>query len=115
VHLDCPTAEAAQDAIAALLSNDDPPTAVFAAHNATGRELVRAARAAAVDLPLVVFDEMSDSDLLIVPPQVLRSNPDRLGTTAAEMALERLDGLTVPSRLVVQPVSRVTPASWVMA
>jgi LacI family transcriptional regulator len=115
VHLDCPTPDAAQDAIAALLSIDDPPTAVFAAHNATGRELVRAARAAAVDLPLVVFDEMSDSDLLIVPPQVLRSNPDRLGTTAAEMALERLDGLTVPSRLVVQPVSRVTPASWVMA
>ena len=115
VHLDCPTPDAAQDAIAALLSIDDPPTAVFAAHNATGRELVRAARAAAVDLPLVVFDEMSDSDLLIVPPQVLRSNPDRLGMTAAEMALERLDGLTVPSRLVVQPVSRVTPASWVMA
>ena len=115
VHLDCPTPDAAQDAIAALLSTDDPPTAVFAAHNATGRELVRAARAAAVDLPLVVFDEMSDSDLLIVPPQVLRSNPDRLGTTAAEMALERLDGLTVPSRVVVQPVSRVTPASWVMA
>jgi hypothetical protein len=60
VHLDCPTAEATQDAIAVLLSTDDPPTAVFAAHNATGRELVRR-RAAAIDLPLVVFDEMSDS------------------------------------------------------
>jgi LacI family transcriptional regulator len=115
VHLDCPTPEAAQKAIAALLASDDPPTAVFAAHNATGRELVRAARAAAVDLPLVVFDEMSDSDLLVVPPQVLRSNPERLGTTAAEMVLERLDGLTAPSRLVIQPVSRVTPASWAAA
>jgi hypothetical protein len=38
-----------------------------------------------------------------------------LGTTAAGMALERLDGLTAPSRLVVHPVSRVTPASWAAA
>src|SRR5262249_60738737 len=105
----------AKDWFEVLRSIGVPPPAVFAAHNATGRALVRAARAAAVDLPLVVFDEMSDSDLLVVPPRVLRSNPDRLGTTAAEMALERLDGLTAPSRLVIQPVSRVTPASWAMA
>ncbi len=115
MHLDCPTREAAQRAIAALLAADDPPTAVFAAHNATGRELVRAARDAAVELPLIVFDDVSDSDLLIVPPQVLRSNPERLGTTAAEMVLERLDGLTSAARLVIQQVSRFTPVSWAAA
>jgi LacI family transcriptional regulator len=115
VHLDCPTRETARSAIAALLSAAEPPTAVFAAHNATGRELVRAARAAAVELPLIVFDEVSDSDLLVVPPQVLGSNPERLGTTAAGMVLERLDGLTAAPRLVIQPVSRFTPVSWAAA
>ena len=62
-----------------------------------------------------MFDEVSDPDLLIVPPQVLRSNPERLGTTAAEMALERMDSLTAAPRLVIQPVSRFTPVSWAAA
>jgi LacI family transcriptional regulator len=114
-YLDCPTHDEAQTAIAALLASDDPPTAVFAAHNATGREFVRATRAANLDIPLVVFDEVSDPDLLVVPPQVLRSNPELLGTTAAEMALERLDGLTAPPRVVIQPVSRFTPVAWAAA
>jgi hypothetical protein len=63
----------------------------------------------------VVFDEVSDPDLLVSPPQVLRSNPELLGTTAAEMALERLDGLTAAARVVIQPVSRFDPARWAAA
>ena len=112
VHPDCANREASERAIAELFALDDPPTAVFAAQNATGREVVRAARAAAVEIPLVVFDEVSDPDLLIAPPQVLRSDPERLGTTAATMALERLDGLTTAPRVVVQPVLRLDPIPW---
>lgn len=115
VHPDCPNREVSQRVIAEMLASDDPPTAVFAAHNATGRELVRAARAAAVEIPLVVFDEVSDPDLLVTPPRVLRSNPERLGTTAAEMALERLDGLATAPRVVIQLVSRFDPVSWAAA
>jgi LacI family transcriptional regulator len=115
VHLDCPTRAAAREVIDEMLASDDPPTAAFAAHNATGRELLRAARAAGVDIALVVFDEVNDPDLLIVPPQVLRSNPERLGTTAANMALERLDGLVAAPRHLVQPASRFTPVSWAPA
>lgn len=112
VYADCPDREASERAIAELLASDDPPSAVFAAHNATGREVVRAAHAATVEIPLVVFDEVSDPDLLIAPPQVLRSNPERLGETAAEMALERLDGVAAAPRRVIQPVSRLDPIAW---
>ena len=112
VHPDCLDREVSRAAIAELLALDDPPTAVFAAQNAAGREVVRAIRTAMSEIPLVVFDEVSDPDLLIVPPQVLRSNPERLGRTAAEMALERLDGDSTPPRVVIQPVSRLDPIAW---
>jgi LacI family transcriptional regulator len=112
VHADCPDRETAEAAIAELFALDDPPTAVFAAHNATGREIVRAARAALIEIPLVVFDEVSDPDLLVAPPQVLRSDPERLGMTAAQMVLERMDGLARAPRVVVQPVQRLDPIPW---
>ena len=48
----------------------------------------------------------SDPDLLVTPPLVIQSDPTRLGRVAAEMALERLDGLAGPARLVVHPVGR---------
>ena len=115
IYADCPDRETSRRAITELLASDDPPTAVFAAHNATGREVVRAARAATVEIRLIVFDEVSDADLLIAPPQVLRSNPELLGLTAAEMALERLDGLASAPRIVIQPVSRVDPLAWAVA
>ena len=89
-----------------MLGSSDPPTAIFAAHNATGRDAIRAMRAAGRELPLVVFDEQSDPDLLVTPPLVIQSDPTRLGRVAAEMALERLDGLAGPARLVVHPVGR---------
>jgi LacI family transcriptional regulator len=112
VHADCPDRATAERAIAELFALDDPPTAVFAAHNATGREVVRAARAALIEIPVVVFDEVSDPDLLIAPPQVLRSDPERLGMTAAQMVLERMDGLARAPRVVVQPVQRLDPIPW---
>lgn len=98
---------ATQRSIGAMLASSDPPTAIFAAHNATGREAIRAMRAAGVELPLVSFDESSDPDLLITPPLVIQSDSRRLGWVAAEMALERLDGLREPARLVIHPVRRL--------
>lgn len=112
VHPDCVDRASSEKAVAELLASEDPPPAVFAAHNATGREVARAARAAMVEIALVVFDEVIDPDLLIAPPQVLWSNPGRLGTTAAAMALERLDGVAPAPRVVIQPVSRLDPVAW---
>jgi LacI family transcriptional regulator len=106
VLLDGADSHVSQRRIAEMLASSDPPTAIFAAHNATGRDAIRAMRAAARELPLVVFDEESDPDLLVTPPLVIQSDPTRLGRVAAEMALERLDGLAGPARLVVHQVGR---------
>jgi LacI family transcriptional regulator len=108
--LDGSDTPATQRSVAAMLASADPPTAIFAAHNATGREAIRAMRAAGIELPLVSFDESSDPDLLITPPLVIQSDPRRLGWVAAEMALERLDGLREPARLVIHPVRRLDVA-----
>ncbi|MDX6621218.1 MAG: LacI family transcriptional regulator [Gaiellales bacterium] len=110
VLLDGGDSRASQRRIAEMLDLPDPPTAIFAAHNATGRDAIRAMRAAALELPLVVFDEESDPDLLVPPPLVIQSDPTRLGRVAAEMALERLDGLAGPARLVIHPVGRLDVA-----
>ena len=99
-----------QRRIGELLGAADPPTAIFAAFNALGRDAIRAMRAAHVDLPIVVFDETSDPDLLVAPPVVIQSDPTRLGRVAAEMVLERLDGLDGPGRRVVHPVGRLDAA-----
>jgi LacI family transcriptional regulator len=107
VLLDGSDRATSQSRITEMLGCSDPPTAIFSAHNATGRDAIRAMRAAGIELPLVAFDEASDPDLLITPPIVIQSDPTRLGRVAAEMALERLDGLQGPARLVVHPVSRL--------
>ncbi len=41
---------------------------------------------------------------------MIQSDPTRLGRVAAEMALERLDGLAGPARLVIHPVGRLDVA-----
>jgi LacI family transcriptional regulator len=91
-------------AITALLQRPDPPTAMFAAQNRPGRQVIRAAGALGRRVELAVFDEIIDPDLLTPPPLVAESGPVRLGTLAAELAMERLDGRTGPPRSIVLPV-----------
>jgi LacI family transcriptional regulator len=108
--LDGRDTEKSQRRIGELLGAADAPTAIFAAFNALGRDAIRAMRAADIELPIVVFDETSDPDLLVAPPLVIQSDPTRLGRVAAEMVLERLDGFQGPGRRVVHPVSRLDAA-----
>lgn len=90
--------------ITRLLAVEDPPTAMFSAGNRPGRHIIRAMRAVGRVVDLAVFDDISDPDLLSPAPLVAASGPERLGTIAARMAMERLDGLTDPPRSVVLPV-----------
>ncbi len=102
LHLECRDAADVEVALAAMLREPDPPTAVIAMKNDAGRAAIRAMRDAGVALDLTVFDEVADPDLLVIPPStVVESDPARLGTAAATMALERLDGLLGPPRSVV--------------
>jgi LacI family transcriptional regulator len=102
--LDCRDLSGAQAAVGAMLRLPDPPTALLAGQNVGGRGAIRAMLAVGRIIDIAVFDEVSEPDLLVVPPRVVvESDPVRLGTRAAEMTLERLDGLAVPARGEVLP------------
>ena len=103
-ELDCDGSGEAQTVVAAMLRLTDPPTAIFAAQNLAGRGAIRAMLAAGHEVELAVFDEVSDPDLLVIKPVVVvESDAARLGTVAAQMALDRLDGLRDPVRDIVLP------------
>jgi LacI family transcriptional regulator len=102
LSLECRDAAEVEAALAAMLGEPDPPTAIIAMKNDAGRAAIRALRDARVVLDLTVFDEVADPDLLVIAPStVVQSDPARLGAAAATMALERLDGLLGPPRRVV--------------
>ncbi len=79
VQLTCKDAAEAQTSVAAMLHSADPPTAVFAIQNRSGRGAIRAMLATGVTLDLTVFDEVADPDLLVIPPADRR----RLGPQAS--------------------------------
>jgi LacI family transcriptional regulator len=94
----------AQAALQGMLGLQNPPTAVFAAHPTVGRGAMRAMHDSGAALDLAIFDGVDDNDLLITPPLVVAaSGPDRIGQLAAELLLERLEGLQGPPRHVVLP------------
>jgi LacI family transcriptional regulator len=104
VALSCGDAEQAEVSVTAMLQAADPPTAVFALHNRSGRAAIRSMLARGTEVDLTVFDEVADPDLLVIPPlTVVASEPTRLGAAAAAMVLERPDGLAGPARDVVLP------------
>jgi LacI family transcriptional regulator len=104
VALSCGDATQAEVTVTAMLVAAEPPTAVFALHNRSGRAAIRSMLATGVVVDLTVFDEVADPDLLVIPPlTVVASEPRRLGAAAAAMTLERLDGLPGPARSVELP------------
>jgi len=98
-------AAGAQRAVGRMLRLPDPPTAFLATAPLPGRGGFRAMRANGVRLDVATFDDVSDPDLLTPPPLVVESGPERLGTLAARMMLERLDGLSGPARSIVLPTT----------
>jgi LacI family transcriptional regulator len=89
----------ARAALRRMLACDDPPTAVLAMNHMAGRAAMRAMWDAGATLDLAVFDSMDDNDLLATPPLVVvASGPERIGTLAAELTVERLGGLQAPPR-----------------
>ena len=95
-------ASQAQADLTAMLALADPPTAVFAAHHTVGRGAMRAMHDTGRTLDLAVFDSVDDNDLLITPPLgVAAQGPGRIGQVAAQLLVDRLEGLQGPARHVV--------------
>lgn len=97
------TTEEAQEVTARLLALDDPPTAIFAGRNTISIGVFRALAAAgrSREVALIGFDDFPLAGLLDPPMTVIRQNVADIGTRAATMLFERVDGLDEPPRRVV--------------
>jgi LacI family transcriptional regulator, galactose operon repressor len=100
---DLRSTDEATEVMHALLSLDDPPTAVFTARNILSAGVVRALaeRGLRRDVALVGFDDFPMADLLDPPLTVIRQDVARIGKTVADLLFERIDGNTAPPRHIV--------------
>ena len=109
--------EGGRVATEALLRLPEPPDAILAANNriavgtirhlmSVGRDLTEFGVASLAELPLILFEPPN----LVVLPQPAR----RLGTIAAQLLLERINGSTEPPRTVIVPSegSETLASSW---
>jgi LacI family transcriptional regulator len=93
-------------AMAALLDQAAPPTAVFCANDLSALGALDVAQMRGLKVPgdisIVGFDDI-DEAALASPPLTTVSQPPRLvGTVIAETLIERLHGRTEPSRRAIQ-------------
>lgn len=106
VRYDLRSAAAAQAALAELLSQPDPPTAVFAGRNDLSIGAVRALRAAGLShtVALVGFDDFPLADLLDPGLTVIHQDVARVGAEVARLLFDRLDGdSSSPVHVVLAP------------
>jgi LacI family transcriptional regulator len=102
--------QGASAATSRLLGLTDPPTALFAGNNIVALGIVtELARSERKDVAVVAFDDVPLAEALEPALTVVAQNPEEIGTTAATIALARLDGdrsrargFTVPTRLIVR-------------
>ncbi|EQM74786.1 hypothetical protein L687_04835 [Microbacterium maritypicum MF109] len=113
------SADAVENAVRALMSGTDRPTALFSAQNSITISTIRALRALDMhnDVALVGFDDIVLADLLVPAITVIAQDSQRIGSLAAERLFARLDGdrsaratHVVPVRLVTRGSGEIPPA-----
>lgn len=98
--------EESTEVLHALLSLEDPPTAVFTGRNILSAGAVRALaeRGLQREVALIGFDDFPLADLLDPPLTVVQQDVARIGATVADLLFDRIDGDTAPPRhIVLQP------------
>ncbi len=110
---DLHTEDAAQAAVTTLLTQPQPPTALFSAQNLVTIGTVRALRShgAQYRTALVGFDDFTLADLLDPPVTVVAQNVAEIGTLAAQILFGRIDGDTSPPRQHVLPTRLIERGS----
>lgn len=112
------SAEAAFDAVRAMLRSDRPPTALFASQNLITISAIRALRSLGMqhDVALVGFDDFPLADLMEPMVTVVSQDPVAMGQSATELLFARLDGdsssarhVTLPTTLVVRGSGEISP------
>ena len=108
VRVDIGSTDEATRVMAAMLESQNRPTAYFMTNNRVAIGAMRALVSAKEAPDIVVFDDVELRDVLAFPIAVVRCDVGALGTTAANLLFERLEGSTVPPRTVVVPTHLVS-------
>ncbi len=97
----------ARQAVHRLMSEPDPPTALFASQNIVSVGAIRALHQLGLqhEVALVGFDDLLLADMLQPAVTVMAQNPTLIGRLAAERAFARLDGDQSPVETTVVPAT----------
>lgn len=97
------TAQAAEDALTAMLAAAEPPTAVVSFRNTLSVGAIRALRRLGLShaVAVVGFDDFPLADLMEPPLTVVRQNVRDIGSRSAELLFARIEGDASPSQHVV--------------
>jgi LacI family transcriptional regulator len=99
VRMDLRGADAAEQAVSALLDLEQPPTALFTAQNliTVGAMRVLRARGWQHRVALIGFDDFPLADMVDPAITVVRQNVPVMGRTAADLVLSRIEGDRSPA------------------
>ncbi|MCU1495581.1 MAG: LacI family transcriptional regulator [Acidimicrobiaceae bacterium] len=113
VRRELETADDARAACLDLLATDDPPTALFTAHNRLTVGAVHALRALGLEhtVALVGFDDFELSDLLQPAVSVIAQDPVMIGNLGAEILFRRMHGDDSPVQQHVVPTTLIARGS----
>jgi len=113
VRHDVAQPDVAAGVLGELLGLADPATAVFAAQNLITIGVIRGLRLASLQhtVALIGFDDFPLSDLVEPAVTVVSQNPQRIGTLAGEVLLQRLEGDTSPTQRYVVETSFIERGS----
>lgn len=117
VRHDLHTAEAAEAAVAALVTGPEPPSALFSSQNLITVGTVRALRACNMQhrTALVGFDDVPLADMLDPPVTVVAQDVTKIGTLAARILFRRIDGDASDVQAHIVPVRLVPRGSGEIA
>lgn len=107
------SAKGAGAAVANLLDGVNPPTAIFASQNllTIGAVEMLQKRNLQHVIAVVGYDDVELADLLDPGLTVIAQNLREIGTTAANLLFERIDGYDGPARNVILPTTFITRGS----
>jgi LacI family transcriptional regulator len=112
-YIDCVSQENTITAMHSLLTETDPPTALFAGNNLTMRYILHALNVLRIDVPgkiaLAGFDDFDIADVLQPALTVVRQPVYQIGEAAANLLFERISRGQFPTRghRVVLPLELV--------
>jgi LacI family transcriptional regulator len=118
VRLSPPGSDTSIASMRAVLSLDEPATAVLAQNNRNCLGVLRALAADGARCAIVGFDDFELADLVRVPVTVVAYDPGEMGRAAAELLFARLAGdlrppqrIVVPTRLIARGSGEIPPGA----